>query len=555
MSARSKTVAFTIAIVAVLLVSAVSSLGHVSASGSGGIVDLFSQKFPNSGAGHNVPCDAFGLSETVHITALVTYNDYPVMSQLVAFGVYGPRNPVQNVSLTYTGITNDSGITEISFAVKYLSDSTESVFGTWTVIGNANITENIKVSDTLTFQVGWIVSIDSIRTINSDFAAQDKFVAGPNVGTELGLKNIAMLDKTATATVTILDSRGYYIGSAQMDNIVVPANQTIRYVDLFFDLPNNASLGTATIYANVYTASIVNGGVPYSPQVDGNFLVIRHDVGIVLVQPSTNIIRQGDTLFIDVTARNHGSESEDVVIHAFANETMLGSQWIYGIPPLSMATVTFSWNTTGFAAGSYLISATVPPVNGEIDESDNFLSDGYVQVTTIQPQYAHDIAIASVTPSMTLANIGQTVQIVVIAKNLGNYSESFNITAFRDSKPVGIVFVPNLAAQSQTTLTFHWNTWNEMPGNYTIKAIADAVSGEEYLENNEKTDGKIQLIQATGGLLIPDWLGWPFFAVLGILLLLILLILLFRRRRKDDDEFTAGWTAWFYGHDVSQSSR
>ena len=43
-------------------------------------------------------------------------------------------------------------------------------------------------------------------------------------------------------------------------------------------------------------------------------------------------------------------------------------------------TVTFMWNTTGFAKGNYTISAYAWPVPGETDTADNTLTDGWVIV-------------------------------------------------------------------------------------------------------------------------------------------------------------------------------
>jgi len=46
----------------------------------------------------------------------------------------------------------------------------------------------------------------------------------------------------------------------------------------------------------------------------------------------------------------------------------------------SSATVTFTWNTTGFAKGNYTISAYASPVQGETDTEDNLLTDGSVKI-------------------------------------------------------------------------------------------------------------------------------------------------------------------------------
>jgi hypothetical protein len=47
----------------------------------------------------------------------------------------------------------------------------------------------------------------------------------------------------------------------------------------------------------------------------------------------------------------------------------------------SFTTVTFTWNSSGFAKGNYTISAYAWPVQGETDVADNSLDDVYVFVT------------------------------------------------------------------------------------------------------------------------------------------------------------------------------
>jgi hypothetical protein len=46
-------------------------------------------------------------------------------------------------------------------------------------------------------------------------------------------------------------------------------------------------------------------------------------------------------------------------------------------------TLTFTWNTTGFAKGNYTIWAYAWPVPGEIDTADNTLTDGWVIVSVV----------------------------------------------------------------------------------------------------------------------------------------------------------------------------
>jgi hypothetical protein len=46
-------------------------------------------------------------------------------------------------------------------------------------------------------------------------------------------------------------------------------------------------------------------------------------------------------------------------------------------------TITFTWNTTGFAKGNYTLWAYAWPVQGETDTADNTLSGGWVIVAMV----------------------------------------------------------------------------------------------------------------------------------------------------------------------------
>jgi hypothetical protein len=51
------------------------------------------------------------------------------------------------------------------------------------------------------------------------------------------------------------------------------------------------------------------------------------------------------------------------------------------LPSGNSTTITFTWNTTGFAKGNYTISAYAWPVLGETDTADNNLTDGTILIT------------------------------------------------------------------------------------------------------------------------------------------------------------------------------
>jgi hypothetical protein len=108
------------------------------------------------------------------------------------------------------------------------------------------------------------------------------------------------------------------------------------------------------------------------------------DIAIANVTPSRTAVRQGSSVNIDVTVENQGDYLETFDVTAYANTTEIETEEIT-LTSGSSATITFTWDTTGFAAGNYTISAYATPVPGETDTADNTLVDGQVSVTPVSP--------------------------------------------------------------------------------------------------------------------------------------------------------------------------
>jgi hypothetical protein len=74
----------------------------------------------------------------------------------------------------------------------------------------------------------------------------------------------------------------------------------------------------------------------------------------------------------------------------------------------------------------------------------------------------------------------------VTAANLGNYTETFNITLYYDSVEIGLQTVTLNTGESRV-LTFTWNTTGVFLGNCTLKATANVVPYEVSADDNTVT--------------------------------------------------------------------
>jgi len=108
---------------------------------------------------------------------------------------------------------------------------------------------------------------------------------------------------------------------------------------------------------------------------------------------------------------------------------------------------------------------------------------------------AHNIAIISAIPSKTEVYAGQTLNITVVIKNKGTITETFNVSAYYDTTIMETKTVTNLIPNTQTTLTFIWETMGVTPGTYTITVIAHPVIGETETDDNTCIAGSVQIYE------------------------------------------------------------
>jgi hypothetical protein len=110
-----------------------------------------------------------------------------------------------------------------------------------------------------------------------------------------------------------------------------------------------------------------------------------HDIAVVNPTSKT-VVGQGYSLTINTTVVNSGDYTEtfNVTLYADQNITVIGDEIIIGNQTVSSltngtsTTLTFTWNTTGFAKGNYTISAYASPVQGETDTADNNMTAGVI---------------------------------------------------------------------------------------------------------------------------------------------------------------------------------
>jgi PKD repeat protein len=223
---------------------------------------------------------------------------------------------------------------------------------------------------------------------------------------------------------------------------------------------------------------------------DGFVMTLIRDVAITNVVPSTSWAYRGWPVDVSVTAKNLGNMSESFDVKAFYDSNLIGVLPVVSLPSNTEITLTFPWNTSTVSEGNYTISAEATAVPFEFNTTNNFLTDGYVQIFT----QIRDVAITNVVTSRSWVYLGVPFNITVTAKNIGDVTESFDVKVFYDSNLLGTQSVVDLPASTEIVEVFTWNTSGlTATNNYTITAEATVVPFEFNTTNNVLVDGVVQV--------------------------------------------------------------
>jgi hypothetical protein len=496
---RTSSIATAMLLIIVAGIACVSArLGYARAE-SDVTIDLFTQKEPFDGKGSNQSSDMFGPNEIVKLYALVLVEGMPATGSLVTFDINGPTGPPSEIRFVRTAETNSSGVAETEFSLAAINQSVS--FGTWNVV--ASVERGGKVyRDFLAFQVDWLVELLSARTIDqnppnsTEFPpTRQSFGIGGYVGIEIALRNNAMSQKNPNLVISISDELGRPINSSFINDFaLVPSGRPV-YIYRNMLIPKFGVPGNATVFVE----ALDNNSVAYCPQVTTSFWITLTDavfpefadVAVYCVDISPSIVNPGTNTNAIIMLRNEGTVPIfNVSVQVSVNGSSLAEQQVSFLDPYESKLLTITWNTSGYSEGKYAIIADVPIIPQEADLTDNTCT-GFVE---IRIAVKHDIAVTNVTASPSVGYVGDNVSIRVTTVDLGDTSETFNITVYYNSTEIATSTVTSIEPGQQIILNFTWNTSDLAEGSYIIGASAEPVPGEANIENNVFTDGIVTLL-------------------------------------------------------------
>jgi len=120
----------------------------------------------------NQNADAYEPQDIVILYALVTYNGDPVQNKYVAYEIIpmdkmtGVTREVPGFPIYRTAKTNEMGIATINFTIPWPCTNPEVVLGAYKCVQKVDIAST-TISDTLWFEVGWIINLISVDVVNA----------------------------------------------------------------------------------------------------------------------------------------------------------------------------------------------------------------------------------------------------------------------------------------------------------------------------------------------------------------------------------------------------
>jgi len=242
---------------------------------------------------------------------------------------------------------------------------------------------------------------------------------------------------------------------------------------------------------NIANNQLVDGKVWIkAPQIP----VKKHDVAIVDLAVSKNLVYKGEKINVTVLVANFGDFDETFSVFVYANMSEIWSYRLTAMKAGSNKIISFILDTAYVDVGNYTLWAKAEYINGETNTENNILINGVVKIRSLLPYQMHDIAVIKLSTGSQSVFAGEKITIIVTVKNYGNTTESFNLTLFYNLNVIKKTPIYSLLPNAERTIAFEWDTSNVEEGTYTLSAYAEPVSGETNIDNNRLVDGTITVM-------------------------------------------------------------
>lgn len=346
---------------------------------------------------------------------------------------------------------------------------------------NVTIWLNVTSDNVCAYQIALYYNCSHLKGVNADFTAEptSEFMEGHDTAT-----GGPLIDTFGNGSV--------FAGESCKPADYIPAPRAGSVIWIEFEIIAEPSEGETLVSLfdissaypdNTFVLDENLDDIPITTY-DGTYTFGNtHDIAVIDITISETSILINSSMFINVTVKNEGTVSETFNVTVYVNTTVVDTFTDAILVPGNFTTLSFAWNTTGFALGNYTISAYAWPVLGETDTADNLYVDGTVKIVP-----KHDITIISIILSKRRPAPNEQVYINVTLKNNGYYKETFQLNVnytFVDFDPMIGTQTVTLVPGEYVTLSFTWTPLGY--GRYEIKAYTSIIPEDINPSDNTKT--------------------------------------------------------------------
>lgn len=134
----------------------------------------------------------------------------------------------------------------------------------------------------------------------------------------------------------------------------------------------------------------------YSSTVETIEIKLGHDVAVTNVIADKQDVTPGDTVSINVTVQNKGTETEDFNVVAYYDGNQIDTKPVTDLGSGAEANLIFEWDTTDIPAGDYQLKAEAIDVTGDERPDNNTFIDGTVTVKGAEESFPTTMIVAAV---------------------------------------------------------------------------------------------------------------------------------------------------------------
>jgi PKD repeat protein len=333
-------------------------------------------------------------------TTSVTPGDCTITAEAVRPGDLNTTNNVMNTTIKLTIFTHDVAVTSISAPTTAVLGDLVPINVTVTNQGlfdenNVNVTVShdstlinttvidVPIGESKTVEFSWNTS--DVDPASYTITAE-AILAGDEDLTNNNATKLIRIIVPPVASFTFSPSEAAVAGTVTFNgsDSSDPDGTIVSYAWNFGDGNNGTGVTPTHVYtaAGTYTVTLtVTDGDDLTDTATANVTVVLHDVAITNVTASTDTATIGETVSIDVTVKNEGTETETFTVTVYYDNTLIGTQTVTELDPATSQTLTFTWDTSDTNAGTYTINATAT-LALDAYPNDNTNTDATVTIAT-----------------------------------------------------------------------------------------------------------------------------------------------------------------------------